>query len=178
MPEHWTSDASFVDACVGLNRAVCVAVVDDELAAKRVPFTKGAVFHQGAWLDAGALKWDAIAVTRCQTPIPRYALVSVTGQSYAIGRGCKLILGRGAQWQTRELELPHELCGLAWFRDRLYACSTRELYVWDGARFQVHAFDGDRPRTLQSLSIGEKGLCAVGPKDLFLYDGAAWTRID
>lgn len=298
MPGTWTSEASFVDACVGLNRAVCVAIVDDELAAKHVPFTKGAVFYQGKWLDAGSLKWDAIAVTRCQTPIPQYAIVSVNGQVqftgggdmheeqvqdggasppqngmlrdaraiagvlhvcgmnrqvyrregrdqwrhlslelaptsgvfgfeamdgfaldelyavgwegeiwsfdgarwrqhdagtqailldvvcagdgqvYAIGRGGKLIIGRGARWQTRDQELPHELCSLAWFRDRLYACSTSELYVWDGARFQVHAFEGDRPRTLQYLSVGESGLCAVGSKDLFLYDGAAWTRID
>ncbi|MCP3063644.1 hypothetical protein LXT21_33210 [Myxococcus sp. K38C18041901] len=78
--------------------------------------------------------------------------------------------------ETRELS--HELLSLAWYGGRLYACSAQALYVWDGARFQVHAFEGDGPRTLQSLSVGESGLCAVGPKDLFLYDGTAWTRID
>lgn len=87
MTAHWTTTASFIDACVGLDNAVCVAVVDDELAEKRIPFTKGAVHLRGEWLDAGALKWDAIAVTRCQAPIPQYAIVGVSGQVQMVGGG-------------------------------------------------------------------------------------------
>lgn len=298
MSGHWTSIASFVDACVGVDRTVCVAIVDDDLAAKRIPFTKAAVFSQDRWLDGGGLKWDAVAVTRCQLPIPQYVVVGVEGQVqfigsgdiheervkdgdsepsaagalrnakaikgvlyvcgmnrqvyrredrdswrnlssairsehgvygfeaidgfdateiYAVGwegeiwafngsrwqqhdagtnailldlvcagdgvvyvlaRGRKLVVGRGAIWKTIDLELAVELCSVAWFDDKLYACSTRDIFVWDGARFQVLAISGDRPRTLQYLSVGESGLCAVGPKDIFLFDGSSWIRID
>lgn len=100
------------------------------------------------------------------------------GHVYAVGRGRKLVIGRGQHWRTLDLEIPAELRSLTWFDGRLYACSTSELYVWDGARFRAHVFEDDRPRTLQYLSVGESGLCLVGPKDLFVYDGTTWIRID
>ena len=100
------------------------------------------------------------------------------GVVYAIGRGRKLVVGRGAAWQTIDLGVPVELWSLAWFEGTLYACSTRDIFKWDGADFQPLVIEGDRPKTLQYLNVGEGGLCAIGPKDLFRFDGTTWTRID
>lgn len=100
------------------------------------------------------------------------------GKVYAIGRGRKLVVGRAESWQTIDLDLPVELCGLAWFQGVLYACSSRDVFTWDGFTFSPLPIAGDRPATLQYLNSGEGGLCAVGPKDLFRFDGTAWTRID
>lgn len=298
MNGYWTGSASFIDAHLGAGGAACVAVVDDELAANRIAFTKVAVLYQGSWLDGGSLRWDAACVTRCQLPLAQYAVVGVHGQVqfvgggdiheecvadggisaadlgllrgaraidgvlyvcgmkrqvfrrdgrdlwhclttgipqqegvvgfeaidgfsdkeiyavgwegeiwqydgaqwhlrdtgtnvilldvvcatngivYAIGRGRKLVLGREDRWETADLALPVELQSLAWFNGVLYACSTRDIFAWDGAQFYPLPIVGDRPKTLQYLSVGEGGLCAVGPKDLFRFDGLTWSRID
>ncbi len=299
MSGYWTDTASFIDAHLGTGGAVCVALIDDEMAAHNVPFTSVTCLYQGNWLDGGTFKWDTAAVTRCQLPVPQYAIVGVNGQVqfvgsgdmheeriaegvlappagtglvrgaraiegvlyvcgmkrqvfrregreqwrcltaaipqergvvgfeaidgythseiyavgwegevwhfdgtnwnqydtgtnvilldvvcagdgivYAIGRGRKLVIGRGAQWRTIDLNLSVELSSIAWFEGKLYACSTRDIFVWDGSLFNPLVIEGDRPRTIQYLNSGEGGLCAVGPKDLFRFDGSTWFRID
>ncbi|MDP5240089.1 hypothetical protein Q9Q94_11140 [Uliginosibacterium sp. 31-16] len=102
------------------------------------------------------------------------------GQVYAVGRGGMLVHGRGAAWETIKLNLSVELWSLAWFKGELYACSTRDIFKWDGETFVPMKIEGDRPNTLQYLNVSTHGeeLCVVGPKDLFRFDGTTWTRID
>jgi hypothetical protein len=298
MSGYWTGEASFVDAIIGPRSITCAAIVDDELAADRIAFTKIALLMDGVWEGGGELKWDVICVTRCAVPIKQYAIVGVLGkalfvgggstyeediqdgtrspasigalrdarsiggvlyacgmkrqvyrradrgrwslldagftpepgvtgfesldgfneneiyavgwegeiwqydgavwtrrdsgtnvilidvlcagdgQVYVLGRGRKLIRGRGSQWEVLELNLPVDLWSLAWFEGRLYACSMRDIFVWEDDGFQPLIIEGDRPKTVQYLSVAEGGLCAVGPKDIFHFDGKTWTRID
>ena len=99
-------------------------------------------------------------------------------QVYILGRGRKLIRGRGSQWEILNIDLPVDLWSLAWFQGRLYACSKRDIFIWKNDAFEPLVIEGDRPKTVQYLSVAEGGLCAVGPKDVFHFDGKTWTRID
>ncbi len=102
------------------------------------------------------------------------------GQVYAVGRGGMLVRGRGAAWEAIKLDIPVDLWSLAWFKGELYACSTRDIFKWNGETFLPMQIEGDRPKTLQYLNVSTHGeeLCVVGPKDLFRFDGTTWTRID
>lgn len=110
--------------------------------------------------------------------ILRDVVCAANGIVYAIGRERKLVFGRKEGWASIDIDLPTDLQSLAWFNNALYACSTRDVFIWDGAQFQPLFFAGDGPKTLQYLHVGEGGLCAVGPKDLFRFDGEIWSRID
>lgn len=102
------------------------------------------------------------------------------GQVYAVGRGGMLVRGRGAAWEAIKLDIPVDLWSLAWFKGELYACSTRDIFKWNGETFVPMQIEGDRPKTLQYLNVSTHGeeLCVVGPKDLFRFDGTTWIRID
>ena len=89
-----------------------------------------------------------------------------------------MVFGRNTSWKVAELSVKSELLSLAWFESALYACSNREIFKWDGAEFQPLTINGDRPKTLQYLNSGVGGLCAIGTKDLFRFDGATWSRVD
>lgn len=54
----------------------------------------------------------------------------------------------------------------------------RHIFIWERDAFKALVIEGDRPKTVQYLSVAEGGLCAVGPKDIFQFDGKTWTRVD
>lgn len=101
------------------------------------------------------------------------------GKVYAYARGGKLIIGRDDQWDVVNLEVPADLWSLAWFQGKLYASSSRDIFVFDGTAMVPIKIEGDFPRSCQYLSVhNDEVMWSIGSKDIFSFDGATWTRID
>jgi hypothetical protein len=127
-------------------------------------------------------RYDGSAWHQCDSPYGEL-LVDVCcagdGRVYAIGRGQTLVVGRGYAWTARATELPVELSSLCWFQDKLYAASTRDIFVLDETgQFVPIAIPDDFPRTCGALATNGHILASAGERDLFTFDGAAWRRLD
>jgi hypothetical protein len=63
------------------------------------------------------------------------------------------------------------------FDGRLFVASTHVIYeLKDGAPMPFDFGRGDYPRTYH-LSATDGIMGSIGAKDIFEYDGKAWTRI-
>jgi hypothetical protein len=97
---------------------------------------------------------------------------------YTISRGRKLIVGRNETWKTFELNIPIDILSIAWFDNRLYACSFAQLFEWNGNNLIPVEITGDKPNSIHKINVGEGKLCIVGSKDLFVLENNEFTRID
>jgi hypothetical protein len=101
------------------------------------------------------------------------------GRVYAIGRDQTLVVGRGDAWTARGTELPVELSSLCWFQGKLYAASTRDIFVLDDTgQFVPIAIPDDFPGTCGALATNGHILASAGERDLFTFDGTTWRRLD
>lgn len=101
------------------------------------------------------------------------------GVVYAVGRGYTLVTGRGDIWAARGTNLPVELSALCWFKDQLYAASTRDIFVLNNkGQFVPVAIPDDFPKTCGALATNGKILVSAGERDLFSFDGITWSRLD
>jgi hypothetical protein len=100
------------------------------------------------------------------------------GTVYACGQGGLLLQGRRDPWTVVKTATKQDLWGLAWYRDTLYASSTRQVFTLSKKGLSPVRFGDDIPRTAYHLSVGDGLLWSIGAKDVLAYDGKKWTRID
>lgn len=104
-------------------------------------------------------------------------LVCANDVVYAVGRLGLLLRGRANRWRVLEQEVGEDLWGLAWYRGKLWAASMDQLYVLEKDVLVPVEFDDDRPETCYHLSAADGVLWSIGPKDLFVFDGKEWERV-
>jgi hypothetical protein len=99
---------------------------------------------------------------------------------YACGQGGLLLRGRKDSWEIVDHEsTKQDLWGLAWYKDRLYLSSTKQVFTLEkGDELERVRFGEDTPLTAYHLSTGDGLLWSIGAKDVMSFDGKAWTRID
>jgi hypothetical protein len=101
------------------------------------------------------------------------------GSVYVCGRLGMLIRGRANRWEVLEHQVTQDdLWGLAWLGDQLYISSMRGIYSLDGNSLRPVAFGDDLPTSYYHLSARDGVLYSIGAKDVMMYDGKKWTRID
>ena len=138
--------------------------------------------------DMYAVGWDGVIGsfdgsrwTRRESPT-ELVLVDVCcagdGKVYACGRRGMLVSGRDDTWEIVDTGVSEDLWNLAWFGGKLYAASTRELYVLDRGKLAPVKMGKDRPKTFGKLATGANRMWSIGEKDAMAFDGKKWTRID
>lgn len=101
------------------------------------------------------------------------------GAVYVLDREQHLITGMGDTWKKEKTGLPVDLVSICWFQDRLYAASTRDIFVLnDSSVFEPIVIPGDYPATCGKLMQSGGLMASAGERDLFSFDGTNWTRID
>lgn len=100
---------------------------------------------------------------------------------YACGRLGTLLRGRAGRWEVIKHEsTEQDLWGLAWYEGVLYAASMRQVFRLTADDKLEPVVMGDDPpaSTAYHLSAADGVLMSVGAKDVMLFDGKAWARID
>jgi hypothetical protein len=101
------------------------------------------------------------------------------GWVYACGRQGMLIRGRGDRWQVIEHESTIEdFWSMSWYNDKLYLATTRAVYALEGDVLERVDFGEVMPATCYYLASGGGVLCSIGQKDIILFDGQVWRRLD
>lgn len=101
------------------------------------------------------------------------------GKVYACGREGLLLRGRDARWEVvTDLGFDDDFWSLAWFKGKLYIASMDDLYVFDGKRLQLLDTEDVEMETAYKLTATDGELWSIGAKDVVVYDGKKWTRIE
>jgi hypothetical protein len=101
------------------------------------------------------------------------------GKVYVCGRNGLVIRGRGDEWEKIDHDgTGDDFWGAAWFQNTLYLATRKSLFTVDGEELKPVDFDDETPSSFYHLDAREGLLLSTGPKDLMLFDGKAWTRID
>lgn len=101
------------------------------------------------------------------------------GNVYACGRRGLLIVGYGNQWQIiDQKDTIEDFWGISWFNNKLYLSTMRAVYTLEQGSLVLVDFGDDIPLTCYDLSVGNNVLCSVGEKDVMLFDGNTWQRLD
>jgi len=131
----------------------------------------------GIYGDGNGRDWQ-----QCDSPCGDVLVDVCCGEDkvvYAVARGGTLVIGRGESWMVRPTDLQVELSSLCWFRGRLYASSTRDVFVMESnGQFVPIVIGPDFPETCGELSTNGTVLVSAGARDVFAYDGTNWSRID
>ncbi|HLY74699.1 MAG TPA: hypothetical protein VKU80_11330 [Planctomycetota bacterium] len=99
---------------------------------------------------------------------------------YACGQEGLLLRGRKDTWEIIDHQsTKQDLWGLAWYKDRLYLSSTKQVFSLEkGDVLERVRFGEDTPLTAYHLAVGDGVLWSIGAKDVMAHDGKTWTRID
>ena len=99
---------------------------------------------------------------------------------YACGQRGLLLRGRKDSWEIIDHDsTKQDLWGLAWYKDRLYLSSTKQVFTLEkGDVLERVRFGEDTPLTAYHLSAADGVLWSIGAKDVMAYDGKSWSRID
>ncbi|MCG8488639.1 MAG: hypothetical protein MI756_14295 [Chromatiales bacterium] len=101
------------------------------------------------------------------------------GYVYACGRRGLLLCGRGDEWRViRQESTIEDIWGLAWFNDSLYLSTMRAVYRLNDDVLELVDFGDDLPATCYHLATGGGVLCSIGEKDVMVFDGQQWERLD
>jgi hypothetical protein len=98
---------------------------------------------------------------------------------YACGRSGVLVRGRGEAWEVIDHEnMSDDIWSLAWYEGCLYLASYDSIYMLvDDGLMPINVGD-DRVSSFFHLSVRDGVLWSVGEKDVVMYDGTKWIRID
>lgn len=102
-------------------------------------------------------------------------------QVFACGRRGTLLSRTAGGWQAVEHKTTEEdLYGLAWFNGALYVASLHHVYrlASDGGLERVLPDSEASVTSAYHLSAADGVLMSVGAKDVLLFDGKSWARID
>ena len=87
--------------------------------------------------------------------------------------------GRGDEWRAiRHESTIEDIWGLAWFNDSLYLSTMRAVYRLKDDVLELVDFGDDLPATCYHLAAGDGVLCSIGEKDVMMFDGQQWERLD
>ncbi|HEX5244275.1 MAG TPA: hypothetical protein VFW23_13515, partial [Tepidisphaeraceae bacterium] len=101
------------------------------------------------------------------------------GNVYACGQVGTLIRGRKAKWELiQHGATENDFWGLAWFGGSLYVATSKALYRLEGNALTRVPIGPDIPGSYYHLKSAYGELWSIGPKDVMLFDGKNWTRID
>lgn len=101
------------------------------------------------------------------------------GNVYACGRRGLLVRGRGSAWEVVDQEsVKQDLWGLVWYRNTLYAATTKAVYTLEGEDLKRVRMGDELAETCYHLSSADGVLWSIGAKDVLAFDGTTWTRID
>jgi len=101
------------------------------------------------------------------------------GQVYAAGEKGLLVRGRGETWEKLATGITDAITGLRLFGGQLYAATARGVYQHNGDKLVAVVLPKkDAPKTFGRLDATREALWSIGGKDIFTYDGKAWTRIE
>lgn len=101
------------------------------------------------------------------------------GNVYLAGQMGTLIRGRNQRWDIVEHEgTLAEIWGLAWFGDKLYLSTSKEVYLLVNDRLVPVDFGDETPPTCFHVKTAEQALWSIGAKDVMAFDGNHWIRID
>lgn len=101
------------------------------------------------------------------------------GFTYACARAGIIVRGRGNEWQIIDHQLSGtDFWGAAWYDGKLYLSTTKELFTLQDDNLNPVAFGTDSPGSCFHLSAGHGVLWSIGAKDVMVFDGQNWTRID
>ena len=98
---------------------------------------------------------------------------------YACGREGLLLKGRDQAWEV--IDPPgttQDLWSLAWFDGRLYLSTFYALYTLGKNGLEAVDTGAEQAKTFHRLSAAEGVLLSSGAKDVLVFDGKTWTRID
>ncbi|PTL85143.1 hypothetical protein DAT35_07855 [Vitiosangium sp. GDMCC 1.1324] len=132
--------------------------------------------------DGEIWHFDGSVWTQQQSPVDvvlTRVLCAGDGHVYATGRQGLLLRGRDARWEVVEHDGPREdIQDMAWYGDRLYLSTHRQLFTLSGDRLTPIHFGDDAPETCYHLSVADGVLWSFGAKDLMAFNGQKWTRVD
>jgi hypothetical protein len=102
------------------------------------------------------------------------------GFVYAAGRRGLLLRGRHDRWEIVPQDVVQtDIWDLCSYRESLYLSTMDAVYRMDRQLVPIAVqFGRDAPETCFRLAANRDVLCSVGAKDVMLFDGQAWTRID
>jgi hypothetical protein len=101
------------------------------------------------------------------------------GVVYVCGRRGMLIRGKGKSWRVIEHDATKEdFFGIEWYGGKLYLATMSQLFTLEGEELEPVEFDDDQPDTCYSLSAADGHLLSTGEKDVMLFDGEEWERIE
>ena len=101
------------------------------------------------------------------------------GTVYACGREGLLLKGRDQKWEVIDPPgTPQDLWSLAWFDGRLYLSTFYALYTLHKNALEPVDTGAEQAKTFHRLSADDGVLLSAGAKDVLVFDGKAWTRID
>lgn len=102
------------------------------------------------------------------------------GNVYLCGQMGKILRGRDDRWEVIEHGGPKaNWWNCCWYQDRLWLATDRGLFTLGKKDKLVPVDFGDEsPTTFRHLSTADGVLLSTGAKDVLLFDGSTWTRID
>jgi len=103
------------------------------------------------------------------------------GMVYACGRLGTLLRGKAGRWEVLKHESTEaDLYGLAWYEGALYVASMKGIFRLTPALTLDLVVMGEDPpaTTAYHLSAADGILMSVGAKDVMVFDGKTWTRIE
>lgn len=138
-----------------------------------------AVGHEGEiWYYDGKI-WHATG------KLTKHILLSVhcaaDGYVYVSGQTGLVIRGRKKDWQiiSTDNKKNYDFWAVANFQGRTYAASTDLMCtLQDGVAKPVDFGDTDIPFSFYRLEFAGEQLLSVGYKDVMLFDGVKWKRLD
>lgn len=128
-------------------------------------------------------KYDGSAWTSIASPtnLILYTMCCAEDENvYIGGQKATLLRGRRNEWEVVTIDqFDDDIWGSAWFRGRLYIATLKSLYTLEkDDTISLVDMGKDRPNTFYHLSSADGVLWSIGRKDVMMFDGSNWTRID
>jgi len=128
--------------------------------------------------------WQYNGKTWSQKDSPtNYVLVDVCcagdGNVYACGRVGALLRGRGDKWENIVHDsMSDDIWSMAWYNERLYLSTMDAVYTLSDDEFELVDMGKDQAQTCYTLSAADGVLWSIGAKDIMVFDGKQWSRVD
>ncbi len=102
------------------------------------------------------------------------------GSVYVCGRLGMLIKGRNNRWEIIDHgSTVEDFWSLAWYKNKLYISTTSALFTLEESNsLKIVNMGDDIPSSCYHVSTGDGMLLSVGRKDVMIFDGEEWERID
>jgi hypothetical protein len=186
MADYWTDLFSYVTGDVCSPELAYLALVGDELAAKRVPHTYFVTWNAGKWQGQPPKMWGVVSVCVCRHPLEQGLALGAGGEVLCVGSG-----DVHEEHVAAPDSSPRERGPLRAVRDiggRTYAVGmNRQVYRRDGRNAWTSLDQGARPPREDRTIVGFEAVDGFAADDLYAvgwdgaiwhYNGAVWTAVD